>query len=392
MKSRNLSSAIFAITLMVFILIYPKACIDAVKTAIQSCMFVVFPSLFPFMVATTLLVKSNLLSIFAKGNSRIARRLFGCSGHVFYIYLSSILGGYPLGAKLACELYAQAQISKEECIKITNMTSTSGPIFIQSVVCVSVLGTTRMFLELYLAHILSALIAGWILQQFVYPDGIKKNSGSHRRQSHAVSMTGFTDRFIFSVQSALKTMLMVCGLIIFFSVLTEFLSQSGLLDQCSRFFQYLLHSQTAGAALAKGALEMSNGILSLQPGIENLNDMALSALIILTFGGLCIMMQTKAILGEQKIKNKYFLIAKAIQTGCAVGLFMLFAGLGGSTHTAVFYAESTEMYSAVFSYRILLLLSAVLSGTAIFDIFIHTRRNKSGQIRIKGNQFTHKGG
>ena len=108
----------------------PAAALESARKAVNLWMFTVLPSMFPFFFCTDLLIGSGahvrLGSLFEKP----ARKLFGVPGVAGFVYISSILSGYPAGARVLGELHSQGQISGKNVREILTFCSTSGPLFL----------------------------------------------------------------------------------------------------------------------------------------------------------------------------------------------------------------------------------------------------------------------
>ena len=99
--------AILIIFFAVGLIKYSKEVSSAVILSIESCLKIIIPSLFAFMVLSNLIVKSNIYILISKPFSLISRYLFRIPPELFSIFLLSNIGGYPIGAKLLTELTQQ---------------------------------------------------------------------------------------------------------------------------------------------------------------------------------------------------------------------------------------------------------------------------------------------
>ena len=64
-----------------------------------------------------------------------------------------MLSGYPLGAKLTCDLYNENKISKSEAQRILCFSNNSGPIFIIGTIGTQMLNNSALGYKLLAIHI-----------------------------------------------------------------------------------------------------------------------------------------------------------------------------------------------------------------------------------------------
>lgn len=138
--SFNLKKNFFTIIFtgfIIFLLLYSKSNIEAAKIGLTLWATSVVPSLFPFFVATELLYYTNFINILEKLFTKFMRPVFNVPGKSAIALILGNLSGYPIGAKLACNLLENEQCTKIEAERIIAFTNNSGPLFI--------VGTVRNF-------------------------------------------------------------------------------------------------------------------------------------------------------------------------------------------------------------------------------------------------------
>jgi nucleoside recognition membrane protein YjiH len=90
----------------------------------------VLPALLPFFILVKLLSYTTFSQTIGNFLSPITYRFYRVGGIAGYIYIMSILSGYPVGAKLTADFYKENYISKRQAHTISAFTSTSGPLFV----------------------------------------------------------------------------------------------------------------------------------------------------------------------------------------------------------------------------------------------------------------------
>ena len=118
------------IAIIIIIASIPKVAIQTFSQGILIWATKILPALLPFFILTKLLSYTTFISTIGKFLSPITKKLYGVGGVSGYIYLMSILSGYPIGAKIIADLYQKKQINENEAKKMIIFCTTSGPIFV----------------------------------------------------------------------------------------------------------------------------------------------------------------------------------------------------------------------------------------------------------------------
>ena len=111
---RNFFSLVF-VCFTVSLLLFSSANLPAVKNGLALWANSVVPSLFPFFVATELLMHTNI--IYQLGNllNNFMQTLFNVRGEGGFAFVMGIISGYPMGAKIAVNFRKHNICTKEEC-------------------------------------------------------------------------------------------------------------------------------------------------------------------------------------------------------------------------------------------------------------------------------------
>ena len=182
---------------------------SAVDGGVMRCINIIIPSLFFMMCVSGIVVRSGIISRISFVSDRFSRLVFGMNSEVFVIFLLSMLAGYPIGAKMLNELYNSGKITKEQAEKYLCVCYGAGGAFIFGCVTQYGKGAGKLImLSNVLANIVIAFILGLIFRkQLSDKSECQKISGKR-----GVMLCE-------SVADASKGMLMLCGMIIFFSAL-----------------------------------------------------------------------------------------------------------------------------------------------------------------------------
>ncbi len=288
MKGR-LTGGIFAAFGLMLLILDSRTALTGAQEAVELCISVVIPSLFPFFVLSGMLVGAISGSKF-----RILRPLEGLLGipqGSGGLFLTGLLGGYPTGAQAVAQAWKDGQLSWDDGRRMLAFCSNAGPSFLFGILGRSFSHIGFVWL-LWGIHILSALLVGALLP---------RSAATFRKTAPTVNISLPT-----ALRRAVVTTGYVCGWIVLFRVILAFLT---------RWCLWLVGKD--GQVAIFGMLELTNGCCSLNMiDSESLRMMIASG--ILSFGGICIAMQTVSVTGELGLG--WYLPGKILQTSISLAL------------------------------------------------------------------------
>ena len=106
------SAVICTVAFILLIIIKPEPCTDGAAKGLLLAGRVIIPSLFPFTACVLFIMKSGGLNIFGFA-APFTKRVFHISAELFSLMLLSLIGGYPVGAKLLNEAVKSGKVSEE---------------------------------------------------------------------------------------------------------------------------------------------------------------------------------------------------------------------------------------------------------------------------------------
>lgn len=273
----------------------------AASAALDLCVRSVIPSLFPFLVVSSALVSLGLGDLISPWLAGLMEPLFRVGGAGSAALVLGLVGGYPVGARTAAELYREGLLTREEAERLLSFCNNSNPVFLISVLGSGVFGSVRTGVWLWLIHVLSALLTGLAFRGTGHAPPRRKVT--RRPPFRAVRAV---PALVGAVRSALTGILSVCAFVVFFYVLAAPLSAIGgrtgaLLTGLAELFSLtpLLTPDRFGFILAAGA----SG-----------------------WGGACVLCQTLAALEGSGLRRRNCLTGKAVQGLISLALAAVLAG------------------------------------------------------------------
>lgn len=297
----------------------PQRYIQSVSDSLLLFTHSVLPALFPFFFFSKLFTLLGGGYILGKTLSKPTKLLFGTPPICGYIFCMSIMCGYPMGSKLIKDMHDNCLISPSSVWRISAFCSTSGPIFVLGTIGAVMFKNTLIGLYALICHILGAMLNGIIFR--------KKTM-----QNNDFLPFVKVDNILYTcVNDSIFSVLVVGGWIAIFGMICDVLVDLKIIDLLSIPLSKILSLISAPTSLARPILL---GTVELTRGCKELAMLGLDTKIVLpylvgllSFGGLCISMQSMTYLGSCGLSWKKFLITKACQTLISIGLAFIICQL-----------------------------------------------------------------
>ena len=306
--------------------------------ALKMCASVIIPSLFPYMVISSLLVQTGASDQIGRWLShpvRTAFRLPGCAGSA--VVLGSLCG-FPVGAKTACQLYERGSVTKRECERLIAIANNTGPSFVIEVVGAHFWGSRGMGLVIYAAQILSSILLGWITS--------RKEAKPTDSPIITTSRCDLLQCLTTSVTHSARSVVSVCGFIVFFAVVTS------LIGQMTATLPIAFAAPILGAVL-----EFSTGAASASD-VGGIYGAFLTGFTV-SWSGISVFAQCKAFTAPHGISLRFTAACKAAQgilTGLAAAVYYVLWFTPSTAASTIF--PQTDIPPAFILAEILLLTAA----------------------------------
>ncbi len=332
LKSKFKTLILLLLTLLaaLLLLFFPKIISKGVLDGMLLCGNILIPALFPFCVLSVFVLRCGVLNLFK-----------GKYGKVFAIFIISLIGGYPVGAKLIGDEFSLGLIDKKTSRIMLCFCVNAGPAFIYTFAGIGVLGSAVAGKILLMSHIMASL---QIMAVLLLTGRFKQLNFRIDSENEG----NIASVFVESVAAASKSIISVCSFTVIFSGITELIRTIKFSDVFIPF------------------LEITNGII----GTENIYFVS----FLLGFGGLCVIMQVYSI--SSKFANVIFVILTRILHGTVSLINCMLLTKLFNFKLSVFSNEYAFDFKSVGN---LTAFSFLLAITAIFFLVSLSNKNYSGK-------------
>lgn len=214
LKSNGFYGAILFCAAAICILGFTSSASYGALRGLKISSSIIIPSLFPFTVFSVFFEKSGGLMWISQKAEKVSLPLLRCHGTEFSVMLLSLLGGYPIGAKMTNELYKSESISHSDAKRLLMFSVNPGPAFIIGIVGSSILKSQKAGFILFLSNTLACIILNIILNIFFKqektPEKVQKSDKMN-----------ISDAFVLSVYEGTRIIIIICAFVTLFSSIAE---------------------------------------------------------------------------------------------------------------------------------------------------------------------------
>lgn len=274
---------------LALILCFPKLALDGSVTGLLLWFHTILPTLLPFIILTSLLIKINAIFSLTKYIYPLFHKLFKVSHYGSYAMLCGFLCGYPMGAKTTAELLKSRKISEKEAQKLLCVCNLVSPAFFINYVIYQTLDCANKTAPLLLILYAAPLLYAFFSRSCPLPQETKKQDARCLRLTFQMLDDSIMDGF--------ETITRLGGYIILFAIIAKIATA-------------FLHTVAIFDTILIGLIELTNGILQLQE-----NDLPLvcslpCAIFLCSFGGFSGIAQTKSMIQGTSLSIKQYVMAK----------------------------------------------------------------------------------
>lgn len=303
MKLRFMKASV--ILLFTLMLLFPSKVFEGACKGLILWSGSVLPTLLPFMILSSILVKTRAIHWIVRLTGPVMRRIFGISDYASFAVITGFLCGYPMGSRITSNLLTEGHISVREAGYLLSFCNNASPVFIISYIIQQNLGQEQFLYPALIILFSSPVIASFIFRCFPLYDYFSCTNyltAPPFQSSDARISESILDSCIMSGFEAITK---VGGYMILFSII---LSLTDILNISCTFFQYIILP----------SLEISNGI-SLICSSLNGTEAFFLCMVMTSFGGWCAIAQTKCMINGAGLSITPYIIEKLI-TGAVTSL------------------------------------------------------------------------
>lgn len=281
---------IFFTGILVLLITCPHFTLKYAKAGLQIWYINMIPALLPMMIITGCMIKLNITASFASVLYPITHKIYHLSKNGTYAVIIGFLCGFPMGAKVICELYIHNKITKMEADTLLPICNNIGPVFMLTYGLRS-FPKDSIYIILILFYIIPLVYAYFLFKSKKHSYQNTKTNVTYSQSNHMTFSVALDE----AISESAAGMLSLGGYIIFFSILTLIPRE-------------LLHLPDKVTSVFTCLLEITNGLSypSVLPP-----HMILS---LLQFGGICCIFQTIKFVSKTDLDLKNYFLHKIALT------------------------------------------------------------------------------
>lgn len=289
--------------------------ITTVLSALEIWKTNIFPSLFPFFILSELLIHYGFVELVNELFKNIMQKIFKINGYASFVFIMSLISGFPSSAKYTKELYLDGKLNEKEASKLLTFTHFSNPLFILGTISILFLKNKEIGYLILICHYLSNIIIGLIFRNY-YPSKCEYHKTSLKtailamHKKRLANATSFGKVISCAINNTIQTLLLILGTITIFLVITSIIDSN---ININSYYQTILN----------GTIEMTQGLKYVSILNIPLKLKSILTTMFLSFGGISVHMQIISILSDTKIKYMPFLTARLLHAAIS-GLMIYF--------------------------------------------------------------------
>ena len=296
MSAQKIFSALLSAAGLIIFILDGKTALIGASEGITLCLNTLIPSLFPFLFFCSILTNALWGEQF-RWIASITHRL-GIPHGGESLLISALLGGYPAGALAIGKAFDENRLTKNDACHLLTFCNNAGPAFLFGM-AIHLFPNHSSVWMLWIIQTVSSAITG--IMGHYHP--IEKSTFS--KKSNSISQI---------LEKTVYTMSLICGWVLLFQIVSKFLNR-----------WILWYFPKSIQIIITGLLEISSGFCLLTD-ISSIPARFLVCTCFLSFGGLCVTMQTASVIGALPLK--YYLKGKLMHFTISMLIAFFYLKLG----------------------------------------------------------------
>ena len=273
----------------------PELIATRVDRVLNVLYYSLIPATFPFIVLSTLMIKSGMASYLGRFCPFLTK-LLNISKSAVSIFIIGLIAGFPIAGVCAKQLYDSGKAGKDECERIIAISNICSPSFVISVFGKGLMNDLRAGVILYTVSCAFSLLYGialGIFEKTKNREGIKnKSESSLPPDLNGQRENSIVDIICDCVGNAGTSCIRIYSFVIFFSLITTVISE-------------IIPLENTLSCIISGFFEIASGI-SMLHGLSSKAAFLIGSCVI-TFSGLSVILQIKSAAGQALSIKKYVL-------------------------------------------------------------------------------------
>lgn len=253
--------------------------IEGIKFSFNLCWNSLFPSLIPFMLLSNILINYDIINDLSDIFKNLTKKIFNVNKNCSFAIIMSFFSGTPSNAKYLKDALDKKLIELNDVSKCLNFCHFINPLFIINTIGINFLNNKKIGLIILIAHYSSSILLGLFN---------KKKSEKEVIFEYKNNKTNFLKILNSSIINVINTLLLICGIITTYIIITCIIDNFLLLKTNFKFVY--------------GIIEMTQGLKYLALSTFNIKIKAMLSSFIISFGGICVHTQVFCILDNKKIR------------------------------------------------------------------------------------------
>lgn len=306
---------------LALMLLFPTPSLNGAKRGVLLWFNIVLPTLLPFIIISSLIVKLNIAFSLCNLLHPLIGRLFSVSKNACYPIVMGFLSGIPMGAKTSADLVNERKITREEGLFLSILCNNASPMFVLGYIALTELNLPGLKLPIILILYGSSIVSACLFRRFytfftheTYQTVIPKQSvvartaGKVYMQSTEVAPTKRHRTFKIDISmvdsvimNSFEVITRIGGYIILFSILAQILLSIEPIHETIRMITVGIFEITLGIdTIASSSLSHATKIVLI--------------LTITSFGGFSGIAQTKSVFADSGLSIRFYIKAKIVNS------------------------------------------------------------------------------